>query len=344
MIKKATLKEVARAAGVSAQTVSRVVNQRPDVAEDTRLHVQLCIDQLGYQPNTIARSLITHHSRTLGVVATGLEYYGPATMLIGIQQEAEALGFSLTLILTHEPEKEDLSQILFELGSRQVDGIIWATPPVGQNRSRFIAPLLTRSSPVIFLNQPDPAVSVVAIDNRHGAELAVSHLVERGCRKIGFISGPSLWWESSERCAGWNQALTRAGLEPSSSLCIEGDWTAASGEHAFHRLNQAYPDLDGIFAANDQMALGVLKAAQSLGISIPEKLCVVGFDDYPDSAYFIPSLTTIRQPLRESGASAVREVVQMIRSQRETKEPYEPKTILLQPRLVIRDSTDRVYK
>ncbi len=97
------------------------------------------------------------------------------------------MGFSLTLILTHEPEKEDLSQILYELDSRQVDGIIWATPPVGQNRSRFIAPLLTRTSPVIFLNQPDPAVSVVAIDNRHGADLAVSHLVERGCRKIGFV-------------------------------------------------------------------------------------------------------------------------------------------------------------
>ena len=158
MSKKATLKEVARAAGVSTQTVSRVVNHHPDVAEDTRQHVQLLIESLGYQPNTIARSLITRRSSILGVVATGLEYYGPTAMLVGIQQEAERLGYSLTLLLTHEPEKEDISAMLYELAGRQVDGIIWAVPPVGQNRSRTMAPLTRNLPPIIFLNQPDPSV------------------------------------------------------------------------------------------------------------------------------------------------------------------------------------------
>jgi LacI family transcriptional regulator len=339
MTKKATLKEVARAAGVSAQTVSRVVNQRPDVADDTRLSVQQKIQEMGYQPNTIARSLITRNSRALGVVATGLEYYGPSTMLIGIQQEAETLGYSLTLMLTNEPEKEDFSEILFELGSRQVDGIIWATPPVGQNRSRYLTPMTVGMPPFIFLNQPDPVLSVVSIDNRHGAELGVSHLIEQGYHKIGIISGPAEWWESTERVLGWKQALHHAGQEPLDSLCVEGDWTAASGEQAFLELLQRHPDLDAVFSSNDQMALGALKAADSKMIQVPGQLGIVGFDDYPDSAFFIPALTTIRQPLRELGAAAVREVVQMIRSQKDNQASYEPKTIILQPKLIVRSSS-----
>jgi LacI family transcriptional regulator len=341
MMKKATLKEVARAAGVSAQTVSRVVNQRLDVAEDTRQFVQQKIQELGYQPNTIARSLITRHSHSLGVVAAGLEYYGPSTMLIGIQQEAETLGYALTLILTTEPEKEDFSQILFNLGSRQVDGIIWATPPVGQNRARYLAPLMKNMPPFIFLNQPDHTFSVVSIDNRHGAELAVEHLIHQGYQKIGIISGPANWWESTERVLGWKQALVKEGLASDDSLCSEGDWTAASGEKAFAELIERHPDLDAIFSSNDQMALGALKAAHAKNIPIPDRLGLVGFDDYPDSAFFIPALTTIRQPLRELGATAVREVVQMIRVQKESRENYEPKTIILQPRLVVRSSSIR---
>lgn len=339
--KKATLKEVARAAGVSTQTISRVVNQRPDVAEDTRLRVQKLIQEMGYQPNAIARSLITRSSQTLGVVATGLEYYGPSTMLVGIQQEAEILGYSLTLILTHEPEKEDFSRTLFELGGQQVDGIIWAVPPVGQNRARTIAPLIPRLPPMIFLNQPDPAFSVVAIANRQGAILAVDHLLEQGYRKIGIITGPAQWWESGERYEGWRQALLQKGLDADPSLRAEGDWTAAGGERAYLELQERHPDLDAVFVSNDQMALGVLKAAHASGLQIPQQLGVAGFDDYPESAYFYPALTTVRQPLRELGAAAVREVVQMIRSQKESKNEYEPKTITLQPRLIVRASTQK---
>lgn len=338
MSKKATLKEVARAAGVSTQTVSRVVNQLPNVAEDTRQHVQQLIESLGYQPNIVARSLITRRSSILGVVATGLEYYGPTAMLVGVQQAAEEMGYSLTLLLTHEPEKEDFSAMLNELAGRQVDGIIWAVPPVGQNRIRTIAPLINHLPPIIFLNQPDPAFQVVTIDNRLGAALAVNHMLEQGYQKIGIITGPLNWWETVERRAGWELALQNSAQKSFNTLQVAGDWTAQGGARAFETLLTNTPDLDAVFCSNDQMALGVLKAAHRLGLQVPQRLGVCGFDDYPDSSFFIPSLTTIRQPLRQLGATAVHEAVHLIHAHRNgTSE--KPSTTTLIPQLIVREST-----
>ena len=341
MSKKATLKEVALAASVSAQTVSRVVNKRADVAEDTRIRIQQIIEEMGYQPNTIARSLITRHSHTLGVVTTGLEFFGPTTVLVGLQQEAEKLGYSLNLILVQELVKEEYPQILNNFSGSQVDGIIWAVPPVSDNRELYLAPLLSDAPPIIFLNQPQVGLSVVAIDNCHGAARATHHLVHQGYKNIGIITGPADWWEASERYRGWKETTIESGLPFKPSLAVEGDWTAAGGEKAFLELLKQNPRLDAVFVSNDQMALGVLKTSHRLGIAIPNAMGIVGFDDYPESAYFIPSLTTIRQPLREMGAAAVREVVQMVGARQENTEEYEPKTITLQPRLIERESSRR---
>lgn len=341
MPKKATLKEVAAAASVSAQTVSRVVNKHPDVAEHTRHRIQSIINEMGYQPNTIARSLITRQSYTLGVVTTSLELFGPATVLVGLQHEADNLGYSLNLVLTTELQVENFSLILNKFGGRQVDGIIWAVPPVSDNREIYLAPILSKTPPVVFLNQPQPKLSVVAIDNYHGAVLATQHLIRQLFRDIGIITGPIAWWEASERYRGWKETITLAGLPFSSSRVIEGDWTASSGEKAFFELVKNNPDLDAVFVSNDQMALGALKAAHSLGIKIPDKMGIIGFDDTSESEFTIPSLSTIHQPLRELGAAAVQEVVQMVRARRENTEKNEPKNITLQPALVIRESTKR---
>ena len=339
MAKKVTLKEVAQLAGVSAQTVSRVVNQSADVATDTRDRVQQFINELGYQTNTIARSLITQHSRTLGVVATGLEYYGPSSVLVGIQHEAESQGYSLNLYLIDEPERENAKDLLSELAGRQMDGIIWAVPPIGQNRSIFSNQRMRHFPPVIFLHQPSVFSSVVSIDNCAGAELAVNHLIDQNFRTIGLISGPLSWAEAVQRKQGWQNALISHGLTPDPSLCVEGDWTAQSGELAFRKLHDLNLALDAVFVSNDQMALGILKYAYTQGLNIPFDLGVVGFDDIPESAFFIPSLTTIRQPLKELGAAAVREMITMIRMQSEGKLEYEPKAITLQPRLIVRESS-----
>jgi DNA-binding LacI/PurR family transcriptional regulator len=339
MAKKATLKEVAQLAGVSAQTVSRVVNQSADVAPDTRDRVQQFINELGYQTDTIARSLITRHSRTLSVVATGLEYYGPASVLVGIQHEAESQGYSLNLYLLDYPEQENAKDLLNELAGRQMDGIIWAIPPIGQNRSIFSNQHMRHFPPVIFLNQPAAFSSVVSIDNRAGAELAVNHLIDQNFRTIGLISGPQNWAEAVQRKHGWQNALISHGLTPDPSLCVEGDWTAQSGELAFRKLHELNPMLDAVFVCNDQMALGVLMYAYAHGLNIPSDLAVAGFDDTPESAFFIPSLTTVRQPLKELGAAAVREMITMIRIKSEGKSEYEPKSITLQPRLIVRESS-----
>lgn len=344
MAKKATLKEVAQLAGVSAQTVSRVVNQSADVAVHTRERVQQFINELDYQTNPIARSLITRHSQTLCVVATGLEYYGPAIMLVGIQQEAESQGYSLNLYLIDAPEQENARGLLNELAGRQMEGIIWAIPPIGQNRAIFENHHLRHFPPVIFLNQPASFSSVVSIDNRAGAELAVSHLIDQGYRTIGLISGPLNWAEAVQRKQGWQNALNSHGLNPDPALCMAGDWTTPSGEIAFKRLLDLNSTLDAVFVSNDQMALAILKYAYAQGINIPADLGVVGFDGIPESAFFIPSLTTIRQPLKELGATAVREMVTMIRMQSEGKTEYEPKIITLQPRLIVRDSSLKISK
>lgn len=338
MTKKATLKEVAQLAGVSAQTVSRVVNQSSDVAQETRDRVQQVIDQLSYQTNPIARSLITRQSRTLCVVVSGLDYYGPSRVLVGIQQEAEIQGYSLNLLCSETPEQENYRDLLNDLAGRQMDGIIWAIPPIAKNRSVFLEHL-PHLPPVIFLNHPAVNSSVVSIDNQAGAELAVNHLIDQGYCSIGLVSGPLSWAEAAQRKQGWQNALNARGIIPDPLLCAEGDWTAQGGEQAFKKLYSLNPAIDAVFVSNDQMALGILKYAYAQGIKIPHKLGVIGFDDTPESAFFIPALSTIRQPLKELGATAVREMVTMIRMQVEGKAEYEVKSITLQPRLVVRESS-----
>ena len=336
---KATLKEVARAAGVSVQTVSRVVNQSENVADETRTRILQIIDEIGYQPNVIARSLITRQTRTLGVIASGLEYYGPSSVLVGIQREAQLLGYSLHLYLLDDANQAIQPAFFREITGRLEDGLIWAVPPVDKNRDAFSPGRIRSLPPTIFFTQTAPLSSVVTIDNYNGAWQAVSHLFDMGYKQVGLLSGPLNWHEASERKRGWQAALAAQHIHPDNCMIVEGDWTPASGEQCFKRLVQANPQIDAIFVANDQMALGVYKAAYQQGIRIPEQLGVIGFDDIPEANFFTPSLSTIRQPLQDLGAASVREIVAMIRCCGSDRTSYEPKSITLQPKLIMREST-----
>src|SRR5512136_797732 len=190
-----TIKQVAEAAGVSGQTVSRVINNRPDVLPETRQRIQQIIDQMGYQPNAIARSLIQRRSHTLGIVASGLDYFGPTQTVVGIEKKANELGFSVLLSLFDEPDKGGHERALNTLVAHRVDGIIWAVPEVGNNRSWVKSSHLEQLPPIVFMSmEPRPGISVVAVDNRHGAIQAVQHLIDQGRRKIGIITGPLTWW------------------------------------------------------------------------------------------------------------------------------------------------------
>jgi LacI family transcriptional regulator len=340
--RQVTIKQVAQLAGVSTQTVSRVINGRPDVSNATREKVQKIINELGYRPNILARSLITRQSGAIGVVIAAQEFYGPTTTLVGINQRTEEMGYSLLLSFIRDPYQENVQNVLDDLISRQVEGIIWAVPEVGNNRSWLLDHRNEIGIPIIFLTMnPRTDISVVAIDNYKGAKLATTHLVEQGCKKIGMISGPGDWWEAYERKIGWEKTLTSLDIPPNENQLVESDWSAAGGMTAFEKLLNQCPDIDGIFACNDQIALGVMKACSKHNLRIPQQISLVGFDDSISAPFLFPSLSSVQQPLIELGASAVQELTQMINDRRVHQKSYYPKTILLQPTLMIRDSSIR---
>jgi LacI family transcriptional regulator len=340
--KKITIKHVAQEAGVSTQTVSRVINQRPDVAPETRQRVQKVIDRLGYQPSYVARSLIQGRSSTLGIVAYGLDYFGPSRTLSGIEQQANELGFSLLLSLMRHPDPGDQTpkQLLRDKLARHVDGIIWAVPHIGNNRDWIAQETPDLSVPIVFLTMESrPGLSIVAIDNRGGGRMATEHLIAQGCRKIGHVTGPLDWWEARQRQLGWQDALESAGLMTTRDMVAFGDWSAESGMRGLTRLLKQQPDIEAVFFGNDQMALGGLQAARKMGRRIPEDLAIIGFDDIPESAYFYPPLSTMRQNIFELGSQAVRELNRRIEARQQKDDSVEPRTCLLQPQLVIREST-----
>jgi LacI family transcriptional regulator len=345
--RRLTIKEVAEAAGVSTQTVSRVINNRPDVAPGTFERVQQVISDTGYSPNLFARGLTQGRSHTLGVVAYGLEYFGPSRVLTGIEQQAAGMGYAISLNLIHEPETSDVEQLLSSLFSRQVDGIIWAVPDVGDNRVWSNVAGTDHPVPVLLVGgmAGQSLLGSIGIDNRAIGRLATEHLLLGGARRVGIITGPMNWWEARQRQLGWRETLQEQGLPASERQVVNGDWGATSGEEGLYRLLEQEPDLDAVFASNDQMALGVLHAAHRLGRAVPDELSVVGVDNMAEASHFWPALTTVDQPLRDAGALAVHEIDGAIRragSPRRSQEAPAAQQTLLQPQLVIRDSSRAV--
>jgi len=339
--KRPTIKEVAAAAGVSTQTVSRVVNERPDVADDTRERVQQVIKALSYQPSALARSLIQQRSYTLGVVTAGLQFVGPSQTLNGIARAAEEAGYALLLKGLPHFQTHDITPIIDALKSRHVDGIIWAVPEVGDNRSWISDWINDLAIPTIYLTmQPRADIAVVSIDNYAGGRLAVEHLLEQGYGQIGHLAGPLDWWESRQRLLAWQDALGEAGRDAEEAHWAEGNWSSASGVPAAAKLFENYPEMDAVFAANDQMALAVMQAARQRGLRIPEDLGVVGFDNLSEDDFYWPALTSIRQDQHILGKTAVQEIVAAIEAQQKGRS-VEPRAIMLSPTLVVRESSLR---
>ncbi len=338
-----TIKEVASMAGVSTQTVSRVINERPDVSRETRKRVQDVIEKLGYRPSALARSLIRRRSHTLGIVTAGLKYIGPNRTLNGITVAAEEAGYALLLKELSGFDADDNELIFQSLLSRHVDGIIWAVPEVGKNRDWINMLPGELDVPIVYLTmEPRENISVVSINNYLGGRLAMSHLLEQGYRHIGHISGPLDWWESRQRMKAWKDALEESGIGFYEHSWIEGNWSSSSGVQAAEKLFEQYADLDSILVANDQMALGVMQVAHQKGKRIPQDLGIVGFDDIPESAFFWPSLTTVHQDQSNLAKVAVEEIIKIIEAEWEESVPISPKSIMLETTLVVRDSSLRL--
>jgi LacI family transcriptional regulator len=340
-----TIKEVASVSGVSTQTVSRVINERPDVSPETRKRVQEVIKELSYQPSALARSLISQRSHTLGVATAGLRHTGPSRTLSGIAAAAEAAGYSVLLKELPSYDTEDVMPIFKAFLSRHVDGIIWAVPEVGENRNWVDRPSIDVEVPLVYITmEPREHLSVVSIDNYLGGRMAMSHLLEQGYRRIGHISGPLDWWEARQRMAAWRDVLTENGLPCEDRYSMEGTWSSASGANAIINLVDDYPGMDAIFVANDQMALGVLQFLLKKKVRIPEEMGIVGFDNIAESPYYSPALTTIHQDQHNVAKIAVAEVIKIIESSWGELDPMEPKSIILPPTLIVRQSSLRILE
>jgi LacI family transcriptional regulator len=339
-VTRITIKHVAERAGVSAMTVSRVLNNRPDVSAETRRRVQDVIKELGYAPNMAARGL-KGRSRTLGVVATGIEYYGPSRTLASIERRANELGLSLLLNLIADPENDSGEDTLISLLAHQTEGILWAVPEIGDNCEWLCERVQEIDTPVVFLNmEPRPDLSMAAVDNFSCGRLATNHLVEQGYRHIGIVTGPLTWWEARQRLEGWRSVLHEKNMTVDDSLISYGDWSPASGEAGLLELLEKAPALNAVFASNDQMALGIIKAARETGLSVPEDLAIVGVDDIPESAFFSPPLTTIKQGLSEMGSTTVNMLNQLIEA-KDIGEVIPPTTKWIAPQLIVRQSSMR---
>ncbi len=330
---KVTIRDVAAAARVSYQTVSRVINDRPDVAEETRHRVWQVIEELGYQPSAIARGLASKRTYTLGLITADFSDYFFAQVIVGAEVEARKHDYFFMLCST-ERNPDDEPEYLRLLTERQVDGILFARPSTEQD-TRHIVSLLRQGVPLVTTayHVPGERLTVVDVDNVDGGLKATQCLIDGGHRRIGMITGPPGWKSVNDRCQGYRLALEQAGIPFDQSLNEHGDWSYESGHQAMERLLGRVPHITAIFAQNDRMAVGAMRALREMGRRIPDDMAIVGYDDIPAAAYSHPPLTTICQPMHEVGETATRKLIELI-----DDPDAEPEEILLKTELVRRGS------
>jgi LacI family transcriptional regulator len=335
---RVSITQVAQEANVSIQTVSRVINKLPGVSIKTRERVLTVIDELGYYPSRAAKAM-RGSSRTLGIVGYGLEFYGPSRTLVGAQREASNQGYGVVLELVQDPRNLDVRSIFETMLSNHVDGIIWGIPDIDHNIEQVIRQLDRINVPVVFTDTASSAHNLtICSDNYLGGKLATSHLAALGHTTIGLITGPLSYYSARERKLAWQDALADQGQTAYDTLVIEGDWNAQSGAEALTVLLQRHPNMTAIFASNDQMALGVLHAAEAMGLTVPEDLAVVGYDDIPEAAFFHPPLSSVKQNIVQLGSRAVIQIIEAIESLA-FEGAYVPQANVIIPELIIRASS-----
>ncbi|MCU1481765.1 MAG: LacI family transcriptional regulator [Subtercola sp.] len=304
--RSARMSDVARLAGVSQQTVSRVINEHPSVSPEARERVETAIRRLRYRRHPSARALASNRSLTMGVVSFGLAQYGPSVILTGVVDEAKRAGYSTSLVTIVDPD-HDMRAAVDHLLAVPVDGIIIVAPIEAALRS---ARALDIGVPlVVFEPGARHMPGNVVTDEVSGAAAATRHLLALGHRTVHHVAGPAGWLGTSARIAGWRRSLAEAGV--TAPPVIDGEWTTDSGYRAGLRV-AASTGVTAVFVANDQMALGVVKALTERGIDVPGDVSVIGFDDVPESPYFIPALSTMHIDFDRVGRHAVARLVALI--------------------------------
>jgi DNA-binding LacI/PurR family transcriptional regulator len=320
--------DVAKLAGVSHQTVSRVLNDNPNVSEQTRLRVRAAIAELGYRPNRVARTLVTGRSQVIGVLAQSSTLYGPASMLSAFEQAAAQAGFGVSVGSVRSLDRRSVIDAVNRHLDQRVAGLVIIAPVVAANEAVDDMP---EDVPLVAIDG-DPARSspLVTVDQDAGGYLATRCLLDSGHATVWHVSGPSDWFDSQGRVRGWRRALEEAGAEI--PPLIQGDWSAASGYRAGQMLSRM-PEVKAVFAANDHLALGILRALHERDRRVPDDVSLVGFDDVPEAAYYIPPLTTIRPDFDEVARASLAVLLQQIES---GQRGSQRRTI--QPSLISRDS------
>ena len=288
--------DVARLAGVSHQTVSRVLNDHPSVRPDTRDRVLSAIEELGYRRNTAARTLVTGRSETLGLVSFDTTLYGPASTVYGIEQAAREAGYFISIASLAALDRTSVRDAVDRLIAQLVDGIMIVAPLASVAAAISTLP---RHLPVVSVQGgPEEDIAQVVVDHESGARQATEHLLELGHTQIWHVAGPSGWIESRQRLTGWRDTLREAGIRPQPPLI--GEWTARSGYEIGMRVAKIRK-MTAVFVANDQMAMGLIRAMNESGRRVPDDVSVVGFDDVPEAEFLSPPLTTVRQDFAEVG-------------------------------------------
>ncbi len=330
--KRATIKDVAALAGVSRQTVSRVLNDSGYVADETRARVESAIETLDYRPNAVARSMATGSTCTLGCISPSLTDYTFASIIESAQAEARRHGYFI--LAGSAPGEDDVEPLLEEMLLRRVDGLLILNPRA-DSRYRHVLPLVDKGMVVVYVSDTPrhERVSSVRCDDRQGGYQAAHYLINLGHTDLATILGPANEECTFDRLEGYREAMAEAGLTLDSTLMVRGDWSATSGYEAAHHLLSTGHPFSAVFAQNDRMAVGAIRALGEAGHEVPEDVSVIGFDDIPLASYFDPPLTTLQQPLKESGCRAAHLLIETIQDPKRS-----PEQILTRARLIERGS------
>ena len=319
---------VAKHAGVSHQTVSRVINKEKSVSEKTRSLVLNSIEILGYRPNSAARALVTGDTSSIGIIGYNTKLFGPASTMHTLQAKARDLGYDAHVISLETLTQDSIIEAINEQSLSGVKGVIINVPYI---QEFSITEINRINIPKVFVEGPtENNLYSVNIDQVYGVRKAVQFLIENGHKKIAHISGPRNWFEAEQRVMAWESTLAKNKLQ--ASVLVEGDWSPQSGYNAACEIIKEGSST-AIFCANDQMAFGVYKAAYESKLEIGKDISIVGFDGLPESEFFIPGLTTIFQDFDEMGRASLNMLHNMF-----SKNVIQRSNILIKPKLVVRES------
>ena len=319
--------DVARLAGVSHQTVSRVLNEHKNVSEQTRTRVRAAIVELGYRPDRAARALVTGTSKVIGVVAQNSSLYGPASMLAAFEEAAQATGFAVNVGSVRDLDERSITEAVERHLDQRVAGLVVIAPVTSAGAALERLPAHV---PVVTIDgDPERSSTLVTVDQVAGARLATEFLLAAGHRTVWHISGPDDWYDAAGRVRGWQAALRDAGAEIPPLLT--GDWSAASGYRNGQMLARM-AEVTAVFTANDHIALGLLRALNEHGRRVPADVSIVGFDDVPEAAYFTPPLTTVRPDFHAAAVASLELLLAQIDGDTSATRR------VIAPELIVRDS------